>query len=186
MAAGSGQASGVAARYATALFELAEGQKALDKVAADLTTLEAMLQDSEELRQAMRSPLFSRAAQADAVTALAGKAGLTKLTGSFLGVLARNRRLAALPQILTAFRAMLAAKRGEVTAEVVSAVPLNAQQLEAVEASVKRHVGKTVRLEARVDPALLGGLVVRIGSRMVDASLRTRLQQLELAMRGVA
>lgn len=186
MAAGSGQASGVAARYATALFELAEGQKALDKVAADLTTLEALLQDSDELRQAMHSPLFSRAAQTDAVTALAGKAGLTKLTGSFLGVLARNRRLAALPQIVTAFRAMLAAKRGEVTAEVVSAVPLDPQQLAAVEASVKRHAGKAVRLEPRVDPGLLGGLVVRIGSRMVDASLRTRLQQLELAMRGFA
>lgn len=186
MAAGSGQASGVAVRYATALFELAEGQKALDRVAADLATLEAMQRDSDELRQAMHSPLFSRGAQTDAVMALAAKADLTKLTGSFLGVLARNRRLAALPQIIAAFRAMLAARRGEVTAEVVSAVPLDAQQLEAVEASVKRHAGKAVRLEAKVDPALLGGLVVRIGSRMVDASLRTRLHQLELVMRGVA
>ena len=186
MAAGSGQASGVAARYATALFELAEGKRALDKVVGDLATLESMLQDSGELRQAMHSPLFSRTAQADAVTALAAKADLTTLTGSFLGVLARNRRLAALPQIIAAFRAMLAAKRGEVTAEVVSAVPLDAQQLAAVEASVQQHAGKAVRLEAKVDPALLGGLVVRIGSRMVDASLRTRLQQPELAMRGVA
>lgn len=186
MAAGSGQASGVAVRYATALFELAEGQKALDAVAADLTTLEAMLQGSDELRQAMHSPLFSRTAQTDAVTALAARTGLSPLTGSFLGVLARNRRLAALPQIITAFRAKLAAKRGEVTAEVVSAVPLDAEQLAAVEASVTRHAGKAVRLEAKVDPALLGGLVVRIGSRMVDASLRTRLHQLELAMRGIA
>lgn len=186
MAAGTAQASGAASRYASALFELADANKSLDKVAGDLATLETMLGDSSELRQAMHSPMFTRAAQADAVTALADKAGLDKLTGNFLGVLARNRRLAALPQIIASFRERLAAKRGEVTAEVVSAVPLDGQQLQAVEASVSKHAGKAVQLKASVDPGLLGGLVVRIGSRMIDASLKTRLQQLELAMRGVA
>jgi F-type H+-transporting ATPase subunit delta len=185
VAAGTAQASGAASRYASALFELAEAGNALDKVAGDLATLETMLEDSTELRQAMHSPLFSREAQADAVTALADKAGLDKLTSNFLGVLALNRRLVALPHIIASFRLMLAAKRGEVTAEVVSAVPLDEQQLQAVEASVRKHAGRAVQLKASVDPGLLGGLIVRIGSRMVDASLRTRLQQLELAMRGV-
>lgn len=175
----------MATRYATALFELAEQSNALDKVADDLTTVERMTAESEDLRQALRSPIVSRDAQAAAVTALAGPAGIGDLVTKFLGVLAENRRLFALPAITVAYRSRLAAARGEVTAEVTSAVPLDEQQLEAVKASVSRYAGKAVSLAADVDPSLLGGLVVRIGSRMIDASLRTKLQQLELAMRGV-
>lgn len=175
----------MASRYATALFELAGERKALDKVAADLTAIQGMLAESGELRQAMNSPVVSRDAQEAGVTALAERAGLDPITRNFLGVLARNRRLFALPHIIEAFQAKLAAARGEVTAEVTSAVPLDAQQLDAVKASVGRYAGKAVSLKTSVDPSLLGGLVVRIGSRMVDASLKTKLQQLELAMRGV-
>jgi F-type H+-transporting ATPase subunit delta len=157
----------------------------LDRVEADLASVERMTDESAELRQALRSPIVSREAQAAAVTALAGRAGIGEITGKFLGVLAQNRRLFALPAITAAFRNRLAAARGEVTAEVTSAVPLGDEQLEAVKAAVSRYAGKAVSLTASVDPSLLGGLVVRVGSRMVDASLKTKLQQLELAMRGV-
>ena len=185
LAAGTAQASGVATRYATALFELAEEGNALDRVEADLATVERMTAESPELRQVLRSAIVTRDAQAAAVTALADRAGIGDIVTKFLGVLAQNRRLFALPAVTTAFRNRLAAARGEVTAEVTSAVPLDAQQLEAVKANVSRYAGKAVSLTADVDPSLLGGLVVRIGSRMVDASLKTKLQQLELAMRGV-
>lgn len=175
----------MATRYATALFELAEESGALDKVEADLAAVERLTAESAELRQVLRSPIVSRDAQAAAVTALAGPAGIGDIVAKFLGVLAQNRRLFALPAITAAFRHRLATARGEVTAEVTSATPLDAEQLEAVKASVSRYAGKAVSLTAAVDPNLLGGLVVRIGSRMVDASLKTKLQQLELAMRGV-
>lgn len=175
----------MATRYATALFELAEEGNALDKVAQDLATVERMTAESEDLRKVLQSPIVSRDAQAAAVTALAGPAGIGDTVAKFLGVLAENRRLFALPAITAAYRARLAAARGEVTAEVTSAVPLDGEQLEAVKASVSRYAGKAVSLTADVDPSLLGGLVVRIGSRMIDASLKTKLQQLELAMRGV-
>jgi F-type H+-transporting ATPase subunit delta len=175
----------LASRYATALFELADEQGALDAVAGDLATVEAMLGESAALREAMRSPVVSRKSQAAAVTAIAERAGLGSQTRNFLGVLAGNRRLFALPGIIRAFQAMLATRRGEVTAEVTSAVPLDEAQVAALRQSVSRYAGKAVQLRTEVDPRLLGGLVVRIGSRMVDASLRTKLQQLELAMKGV-
>jgi len=185
LAAESAQASGLSSRYATALFELADSDKALDTVASDLAVVQRMVDESPDLRQAMQSPVVRREDQADAVTALAERAGLGHLVRNFLGVLARNRRLWALPHIVESFNAKLAARRGEATAEVVSAIPLDHEQLAAVKDSVSRYAGKAVLLKTSVDPNLLGGLVVRIGSRMVDASLRTRLQQLELAMRGV-
>jgi F-type H+-transporting ATPase subunit delta len=175
----------LASRYANALFALAEQASALDQVAADLATVQRMTVESAELRQAMASPIVSRGDQADAVTSLAERAGLNDLVRNFLGVLARNRRLFALPHVIDAFNAMLAAKRGEVEAEVTSAVQLTDEQLGEVKDSVSRYAGKAVQLKSHVDPGLLGGLVVRIGSRMVDASLKTRLQQLEIAMRGV-
>jgi F-type H+-transporting ATPase subunit delta len=178
-------ASGVATRYATALFELAKEQDALDTVAQDLDGVERLGAESSDLRRAIRSPLLSREQQERAVTAVAQRAGIGELTTRFLGVLARNRRLFVLPQVVRAFHAMLAAERGEVTAEVTSAVPLEQGQLDRLRETVSRHVGKAVSLTAKVDPALMGGLVVRIGSRLIDASLRTRLQQLEIAMRGV-
>jgi F-type H+-transporting ATPase subunit delta len=175
----------LASRYATALFELAQSENALDGVAADLAQVQRMVGESAELRQAMHSPIVARRDQTEAVIAVAERAGLSSFVRNFLAVLAQNRRLFALPQIIDAFNAMLAAKRGEATAEVTSAVPLSDDQLAALKDSVSRYAGKAVQLKSSVDPGLLGGLVVRIGSRMVDASLKTRLQQLEIAMRGV-
>src|SRR4051794_21923345 len=152
LAAESGQASGVSSRYATALFELAESAHALDQVASDLAVVQRMVDDSQELRQAMHSPIARRDDQAAAVTALAARAGVSELVQNFLGALARNRRLFVLPHVIDAFGAMLSAQRGEATAEVVSALPLNDEQLAAVKDSVSRYAGKSVQLKASVDP----------------------------------
>ncbi len=185
VAASSAASSGVAQRYASALFELAREREALDAVAADLERLEALLAESRELGRLFSSPVVSRAEQRRAVLALAERVGLGELVRSTLGVLADHRRLAALPAIARAFRAKLAELRGEVTAEIVSAAPLAGEDLAALEGAVARFAGRKVRLETSVDPALLAGLVVRVGSRMVDASLKRRLQQLEQVMKGI-
>lgn len=185
LAAATAMASGVGTRYATALFDLAREQDALDAVADDLATVERLTAESDELRHAIRSAVLSREEQERAVTAVAERAGIGELTRRFLGVLARNRRLFVLPQIAAAYRARLARERGEIAAEVTSAQPLDEGQLDALRAAVSKHVGKAVSLSTSVDPGLMGGVVVRIGSRMIDASLKTRLHQLELAMRGV-
>ena len=185
LAANMSTASGAAGRYATALFELASERGALDQVDADLTGLEAALGESPDLARLMGSPVVSRKQHAEAMAALAGRLSLGEVTRNFLGVLAEKRRLAALPGVTRAFKAMLAESRGEQTAEVVSAVPLAPGQLDELKASVARHAGRAVSLTASVDPGLMGGLVLRIGSRMIDASLKTKLQQLELSMRGI-
>jgi F-type H+-transporting ATPase subunit delta len=176
----------LAGRYASALFDLARDQGALDAVGGDLQTVKRMLAESPELRRLVRSPILSREDQARALEALADRAGFYQLTRQFLGFLAQKRRLFALPQIIDAYAAMLALHKGEVAAEVVSAVPLTDEQLAAVRDQLARAVGQKVNVAAAVDPDLLGGLVVRVGSRMLDASLRTKLHQLELAMRGAA
>lgn len=177
--------SGLADRYVTALFELAQAENGLDIVEADFARLSTALETSSDLDRLITSPLASRPEQGRAIEALAVQLGLSDLTKKFLGVLAAHRRLGALPAMLNSFRVMLATHRGEETAEVVSAVPLNDEQLGGIKDGISAHVGKPVSLAARVDPDLLGGLVVRIGSRMIDASLKTKLQQLELSMRGI-
>ena len=169
-----------------ALFELARDQDALDAVAGDLGDLRAMLQESADLRRLIESPVLSREEQGRAITALAERAGFAELTRQFLGLLAHKRRLFALPDVIAAYVAMLREHKGEVSAEVVSAVALNEEQLAAVREQLSKAVGRSVTLATAVDPNLLGGLVVRVGSRMIDASLRTKLQRLETAMRGVA
>ncbi len=179
-------ATGLASRYATALLDLALEQKKIDEVASDLKAVETMLGESADLQRLVASPVLSRGEQERAVESLAERAGLGKLVAGFLGVLAQKRRLIALEQIIRSFKELLAAHRGEVAAEVVSAVPLDAEQLATLEKSVASFVGKAVSLSASVNPALLGGVVVRVGSRMIDASLRAKLQRLELSMRGVA
>lgn len=177
--------SGLADRYAAALFDLADEQKALDAVAADLQTLRAMLRESADLRRLIRSPVLSRADQGKAVLAIAEQAAVSQLTRNFLGLLAQNRRLFALLEMIGSFLARLAARRGEVTAQVVAAQPLSEQQREAVNEQLRRAVGRKVAVDIQVDPSLLGGLVIKVGSRMVDASLRSKLHRLQLAMKGV-
>jgi F-type H+-transporting ATPase subunit delta len=179
-------ASGLAGRYAAALFELAEEQKTLDAVADDLHDLRTLTDESAELERLIRSPVLSREEQARALDAVGERAGFHELTNKFLGLLAQNRRLFALPEVIEAYDALLAEHRGEVAGEVVSAVPLSATQLESVQQHLSAAVGQTVKLSTSVDPNLLGGLVARVGSRMIDASIRSKLRQLELALKGVA
>jgi F-type H+-transporting ATPase subunit delta len=181
----SATASGIATRYATALFELARERDALDAVAADLAALEGMLDGSGDLDRLIASPVLSREAQGRAVAAVAERAGLGEVVRNFLGLLAQKRRLLALRAIAREFRARLAAHRGETSAEVISAAPLDEAEIARLRESLGRFAGKKVTLATSVDPSLLGGLVVRVGSRMVDASLRTKLRQLEQVMTGV-
>ncbi len=176
--------SGIAARYATALYDLADEAKALDAVADDLRGIAAMIRESEDLRRLIRSPLFRRQEQVRAIAALMEKAGVSDLTRRFVGVVAENRRLFALPAIVDAYLRTLAARRGEVAVEVTSAQPLTEEQVQALVAALKRRVGDKIGVELKVDPSLIGGLVVRVGSRMIDSSLRTKLQRLQLAMKG--
>jgi F-type H+-transporting ATPase subunit delta len=176
--------SGLAERYAAALFDLADDRHALDEVAGDLRELRAMLVGSGDLVRLLRSPVLSRDAQGKAVAAVAERAGLSNLTRDFLGVVAKNRRLFAVPQMIEAYLRQLAERRGEVTAEVTVAQPLSEARHAALTEQLRRAVGGRVAVDIRVDPALLGGMIVKVGSRMVDASLNSRLQRLRLAMRG--
>jgi F-type H+-transporting ATPase subunit delta len=176
----------VAGRYALALFELARDGDVLDVVAADLGGLESLLDESADLRRVIRSPVISREDQGPALGAVGKRAGFAELTTKFLGLLAEHRRLFALPEMIKAYGAMLAEHKGEVGAELVSAVPLSKDQVAKVRDQLSGTIGKQITLSARVDPGLLGGLVVRVGSRMLDASLRTKLRQLELVLKGAA
>lgn len=171
-------------RYASALFELASENKAVAAVEQDLAALGQALVESADLAALIRNPQVGRDAAAQAVDGVAGLLKLSPLTRKFLGVLAQNRRLAALPEIVRAFATIAAAARGEVKAEVTSAHPLSAAQLKALAAKLKAREGKDVTLSATVDPAILGGLVVRIGSTQIDNSIRTRLNSLANAMKG--
>lgn len=178
--------SGLASRYAAALFELADERQSLDSVAGDLDSLDGMIAESADLRRMIRSPVLSRNEQVNAIGAIAKAAGFSELTDNFLGLLARNRRLFALPPITRAFRERLAAHRGEVTAEVTSAKALSETQLTAIQKALQTAVGSNVSLHPKVEPGLLGGLIVRIGSRMMDNSLRSQLERLKIAMKGTA
>lgn len=175
--------SGVAGRYATALFELAEAQSALDAVAADLDGIRAMMNESEDLLRLVRSPIYSAEEQGRAFAAILDKAGASGLVKNFVGLVIQNRRLFALPDMISAYRAILAAKRGEMTADVTSAHPLADAQIESLKAALKSATGRDVNINTKVDAALLGGLVVKVGSRMIDSSLRTKLNSLKIAMK---
>ena len=176
---------GLAERYAIALYDLADEQKALDAVAGDLRDLRGLMDESADLRRLIRSPVLARTAQAKAVAALAERAQLQTLTRNFLGLLARNRRLFALPQMIEHFLATLAMRRGEVTAQVTAAQELTPAQSQGLAEQLRASLGQRVTIDLRIDPQLLGGLVVRLGSRMVDASLSSKLRRLEMAMKGV-
>ena len=180
------ETSGVAGRYATALFELAVDRGVIDEVANDLRQLQAMINKSADLRRLILSPLFSRTQQSDAMAAVLTSAGLSELVRNFIGVVAGNRRLFALEGMIGAYRGLVAQHRGEVTAEITSATPLSESQRSAVEQALKQAIGSNVAIDTEIDPDLIGGMVVRVGSRMVDSSLRTKLQRLQLAMKGAA
>jgi F-type H+-transporting ATPase subunit delta len=171
-------------RYATALFELARDSKALPKVEASLATVQQALDESADFKALTTSPLIARGPAAKAVAATAAALKLDQTTTNFLGVLAQNRRLSQLPAIIRAFRQLAAAHRGETTAEVTSAHPLDAAQVDALKAQLRTRLGRDVTVDLSVDPSLLGGLVVKIGSQMIDSSIKTRLNSLAHAMKG--
>ena len=177
--------SGLAGRYATALFDLAKEKGEIDGTEDDLIVLESMLDSSGELNRLIRSPVIARDEQGRAMAAVVEKIGLGDLTKKFIGLLARNRRLFVLRRIIRSFVELSATGRGEVTAEVASAMSLSELQLSAIADQLSRAVGKNVIVRSRVDGNLLGGLVVKIGSRMVDNSLRSKLQRMKLVMKGV-
>jgi len=184
VASQAGPVSTLAERYANALLELAEERKTLERVARDLEALKALLADSPELAHVVRSPLIAREDRARAVQAVAERAGFSELTRNFIGVVARHGRLFALQAIAARFLAVLAARRGEATAEVTAAHPLDDSQIRALEAALGSAAGGKVSIDLKVDPAILGGLVVRLGSRLYDSSLGSRLRRLELSMKG--
>lgn len=173
----------MAGRYATALFELAEGANSLDATASDLANVSALINESDDLRRLVLSPVFSADEQGRAIAAVLERAGIKGLVASFIGLVIHNRRLFALPDMIRGFNAMLAVKRGELTADVTSAHALNDAQIQSLKASLKSATGRDVQINATVDASLLGGLVVKVGSRMIDSSLKTKLNSLKLAMK---
>ena len=180
----AGIQASLAGRYASALFDLASENGKVTAVESDLGNLAAALGESADLRSVTTNPQISRSAQGAAMAAVAKKLKLNGLTANFLGVLASNRRLAALPAIIAAFKAIAAAQRGEVSAKVTSAHPLSDEQVATLKDKLTARQGRTVMLSAEVDPDLLGGLVVTIGSQRIDASIRTRLNSLAQAMKA--
>jgi F-type H+-transporting ATPase subunit delta len=167
------------------LFELASQSNSVAKVEADLNGFEALLAGSADLTRLINSPVFSSEDQAKAIAAIADKAKITGLTGNFLRVVARNRRLFAVPGMIKAFRQIAAEQRGETSAEVTSAHELTAAQQTELKATLKSVAGKDVAISVTVDPSLLGGLVVKMGSRQIDTSLKTKLNSLKLALKEV-
>lgn len=178
--------SGIAARYATAVFELAaEDKKDLTALESNLDDLTAALKSSAELRDLISSPLYSRETQQDAITAIASKMGLSPVMKNTLALMASKRRLFALPQLVSELRARIAEHKGEVTADVVSAQPLSKEQRAQLAATLKSSVGKDVNINATVDESLIGGLIVQVGSKMIDSSIRSKLASLQNAMKEV-
>jgi F-type H+-transporting ATPase subunit delta len=171
-------------RYALALFELARDAKAIDQVEQSLAAVRDALTQSADFKMLTNDPVVSRGAASKAVLAVAAELNVDPTTRSFLGVLAENRRLAQLPQIIRAFRQLASRYRGEINAEVTSAHPLSDDQVVELKQQLRARVGSEVSVDLAVDPALLGGLVVRIGSQMIDSSIRTRLNALASAMKG--
>ncbi len=177
--------SGVAERYASALFELALDGKSLESVEADLGRFSDLLTESEDLHRLVNSPVFSADDQYRAVTAVLEAAGIGGLVANLVKVAAQNRRLFAVPGIISAFSRLAARHRGEVAAEVTSAEPLSEAHITALKNALRKSLDKDVALETKVDPDLIGGLILRVGSRMIDGSLRTKLSSLKLAMKEV-
>lgn len=183
MAAEDPSVSGVSGRYATALFELARDEKSVDAVKADLDKFEAMLAGSADLKRLVRSPIFGADVQGKALAAILDDAKITGISAKFLKLLTANRRLFAVSDVIRAFRALVAKFKGEATADVTVAEPLSDKNLDALKTALKSVTGKDVALNVKIDPAIIGGLVVKLGSRMVDSSLRTKLNSIKHAMK---
>jgi F-type H+-transporting ATPase subunit delta len=176
--------SGMAGRYASALFELALEGKATDAVKGDLDRFDAMVADSPDLSRLVRSPVFGVDEQLKALSAILDRAGIGGLAGNFLRVITKNRRLFAVRDMIRAYRALVARHKGEVSAEITVAEALNDQNLGALKDALKNVTGgKDIDLAVKVDPAIIGGLIVKVGSRMVDSSLRTKLNAIKFAMK---
>ena len=184
MAGEDATVSGMAGRYATALFELAQQQNSLDSVASDIENFDALVASNPDLTRLVRSPVFGSEEQAKAIAAVLARAGIGGLAANFIKLVATNRRLFAIRAMIRDFRVLLARQRGEVTASVTVAEPLAEQHLAALKDALKSvSGGKDVTLDVNVDPAIIGGLVVKLGSRMVDTSLRTKLNAIKFAMK---
>ncbi|MFP7569693.1 F0F1 ATP synthase subunit delta [Marivita sp. S2033] len=177
--------SGIADRYAMAVFDLAKEDKELDKLETDLDDLSAALAASPELVELIRSPIYSRDAQSGAISAIAKKMRLTATMQKVLALMASKRRLFVLPQMIARLRDLIAAEKGEVTADVASAVKLTDEQSKELAKTLKANIGKDVKINATVDESLIGGLVVKVGSKMIDTSIRSKLNSLQNAMKEV-
>jgi F-type H+-transporting ATPase subunit delta len=175
--------SGVSGRYATALFELARDEKSIDAVKADLDRFAAMLAESDDLKRLVRSPVFAADTQAKALGAVLDKAEISGISANFLKVLTANRRLFAVSDVIRAFNALVAKFKGEATADVTVADALSEKNLDALTVALKSVTGKDVTLNVNVDPSIIGGLVLKLGSRMVDSSVRTKLNSIKHAMK---
>lgn len=185
MATDEYSSSSVAGRYAAALFDLANEHGSLAAVEKDLKAFRALLDESADLRRMVGSPVISADAQGKALTAILERVGVSGLTSNFLRLIARNRRLFAIDPMISTFLALCARQRGEVAADVTTAHPLNESQLQALSDQLRIALGKDVTITAKVDPAILGGLIVKVGSRMIDSSIRTKLNNLKVSMKGV-
>jgi F-type H+-transporting ATPase subunit delta len=185
VASSASLSSGVAGRYATALFEIAIERDILPAVERDVNALEAALGESADLREMIASPVFGRDDMAAAIKAIAARMELGTEVSSTLGLMAANRRLFVLPGLVAAMKALIAAHRGEVAADVASAKPLNEAQVAALRETLKASIGKDVELNLTVDESLIGGLVVKVGSRMIDSSIRSKLANLQNVMKEV-
>jgi F-type H+-transporting ATPase subunit delta len=174
----------LAGRYASALFDLARDERQIDSVSTSLQTVRQAVDSNEDLKAVANSPLVSRTEAGNVVAAIAPALKLDPITTNFLGVLARNGRLRQLPEVIRLFSRLVAEHRGETTAEVTSARPLKDGQIAALKAQLGSRVGRDIAIDARVDPSILGGIVVRLGSQMIDASIRTKLNTLAQAMKG--
>jgi len=175
--------SGVAGRYATALFELAKDERSVDVVKADLDRFNAMIAQSTDLDRLVKSPVFTSEEKIKALSAVLDAAGLSGTAAKFLKVLTANRRLFVVGDVIKAYGVLVTAFKGEASADVTVAEPLNDKNLDALKAALKSAIGREVSLNVKIDPAIIGGLIVKVGSRMVDSSLRTKLNSIKNAMK---
>lgn len=184
METSGGIRASLAGRYASALFDLARDERQIESVGKSLETITQALVDSKDFAELVTSPVVSREEAGKAFAALVPDLGVDPITGKFLGVLARNGRKRELPAVIRAYRRLAAENRGETTAEIVTARPLNDDQLAQLRTQLRSRAGRDVSIDATVDPNILGGIVVKLGSQQIDASIRTKLNRLAQAMKG--